>query len=256
MSDEIDEDLLKELGDLGGDSTGGSLDATPFDEIGGASSAASKSGGRSRLVGLFALLLGIVGSLAMVVFAVVSIRFGFSASGSVDRAMEPVEVAFDRMEARIDETDDLIDRDGLDPDRVDELQARADGLVDVATSAHQVFETIEDHPIYSVLPAELSTLGNALGEFEDSANRVDTRLGSASNGTLLRTEVVEDVAGELDDMQSRVSDVRSMMVDAAASLRRWIRLGSLLGFLGSLWGLWGQVQLAKRGWRGFRGRNP
>lgn len=257
MSDEIDEDLLKELGDLGGDVDGGALDTTPFDEIGtaGTTVAATKRGGRSRIVGLLALLLGVIGCALAAIFAVMSIRFGFGASDTVDRAMQPVEMSFDRLEARIDETDDLVNRNGTEPDRVEELQARADSLRDVATGVHQVYDQIENHPIYSLLPADLSPLGDALEGFEQSAESIDDRLGSTSNGTLLGTNVVSGVSDELDDMQGRVSGVRAMLTDAADSLRRWIRIGSLLGFLGSLWGLWGQFQLAKRGWRGFRGRD-
>lgn len=267
MSDEIDPDLLGELTDPGGlDSTG--LDATGLDSTGldststdldpTATSAGSGStggpGARSRLVGLLALLLGIVGSLLMVVLAALSIRFGFGASGTVDRVMEPIHVSFDRMEARIDQTDDLVDREAIAPDRIDELQARVDGLVDVSTSAHELFATIDDHPVYGLLPAELSTLGNDLADFEGSATTIDSQLGNASNGDTVSASVANAVADELDGLQSRVTGVRETISDAAASLRRWLRFGSLLGFLGSLWGLWGQVSLAKRGWRGFRGR--
>ena len=272
MSDEIDNDLLKELGDLG-EGSGEVTGSTALDEPGfletestgtglaetgtrtkSGTTTKGPGGGRSRIFGVIALLAGIIGSLAMVLFAALFIRFGFAASDTVDRAMEPVEVGIDRMEARIDETDDLVDRDGIEPDRIEELQARADGLVDVATGAHQGFEAIEDHPVYSVLPAELSSLGDALDQFETSATTVDSLLGTASNGDTLPDAAVAGVADELDSMQSRVSDVRSMLSDAASSLRRWIRIGALLGVLGSLWGLWGQLQLMRRGWRGTRGR--
>jgi hypothetical protein len=265
MSDEIDQDLLKELGDLGGDGTGGALDPSldpalldpASEDLGGSrtATAPSRSGGRSRIAGLLALVLGIVGSLLMVVLAVLSIRMGFRASGTVDRAMEPVEVAFDRMEARIDEADDLVNRVGTDPDGVDELQARVDSLVDVTTGADQVFASVESHPLYRLLPAELSPLGDALGDFTDSANNVDELLGDTSNGTLLTPAVVDGVADQVDGMQSRVTSARTLLLDAATSLRRWIRIGSFLGFLGSLWGLWAQIQLARRGWRGSRGRD-
>lgn len=256
MSDEIDQDLLKELGDLGIESPEGDGSLEPGgsgDAIGTAAGPSSKEG-PSRVAGLAALLLGVIGALVMIVFGFASIRFGFSASDTVDRTMEPIEVSFDRMETRIDETDDLIGREGIDPDRIDELRARTDGLVDVSTAAHQGFEAIEDHPIYSLLPAELSTLGSNLADFEASAMTIDSRLGSANNGDQLSDGVTRAVSDELDDMQSRVSGGRELFLDAASSLKRWIRIGSLLGLIGSLWGLWGQISLAKRGWRGFRGR--
>jgi hypothetical protein len=201
-----------------------------------------------------ALLLGLVGILIVLVFALASIRFGFTASDTVDRAMEPIEFSFDRLETRIDETDDLVGPDGIDPDRIDELQARVDGMVDVSTAAHQGFESVEDHPVYGLLPAEISDLGAMLAEFEASANTIDSRLGSASNGQQLSDPAVQAVSDELDDMQSRVSGGRELFGDARSSLRRWIRLGAFLGLLGALWGLWGQISLTKRGFRGLRSR--
>ncbi len=259
MSDEIDQDLLKELGETGSDGELpdlGSVDIETKLGDGGmvVETPSVRSRARPRLVGLLALLLGVIGSVIMVFTAALVIRLGFTASDTVDRLMEPVEVSFDRMEARIDETDDLVDREGIVDDRVDELQARVDGLVDVSTGAHQVFETIEDHPVYGFLPAELSTLGEALADFETAANTIDDRLGTATNGDRIEGPAAAAVADQLDGMQSRVSEVRELISSAASSLRWWIRFGALLGFLGSLWGLWGQISLARRGWRGFRGR--
>lgn len=216
----------------------------------------SGPGARSRIVGLVALLLGLIGSLLMLALAALVIRFGVTASDTVDRAMEPVEVAFDRLEGRIDQTDDLVDRDGIVSERIDELQARVDGMVDVSTSAHQGFEAVQDHPIYSLLPAELSTLGDQLQTFEESSVEIDRLLGTSQSGDTISPAVATGVADQLDQMQGRVSDVRDNITSAASSLRRWIRIGSFLGFLGSLWGFWGQVCLTKRGWRAFRGRRP
>lgn len=247
MSDEIDPDLLKEL-DLDGP-VGGDLGESSPDGIGGPTPDRP-----SRFVGLLALLLGVIGVLVMAIFAIASIRIGFAASDTVDRAMEPVESAIDRMEARIDESDDLVNRSGIDSSRVDELQARVDGLVDVSTGAHQGFEAVDDHPVYRWLPAALSTLGDELAGFESSAERIDSLLGSSSGGQTVAASAVSGIADELDDMQARVSGLRAMITDAESSLRRWIRLGSFLGLIGSLWGLWGQISLAKRGWKGFRGR--
>jgi hypothetical protein len=258
MADETGEDLSKIMEDLDlGES--GNLESSPGGILGdsataASSGAASGSGARSRIVGLIALLLGIIGSLLMVVVAAVIIRFGFTASDTVDRAMEPVEVSFTRMEDRIDQTDDLVDREGIVPDRIDELQARVDGLVDVSTAAHQGFEAVEDHPVYGLLPTEFSSLGDQLGTFEESSLEIDRLLGSAENGDTISDAAASGVADQLDSMQGKVREVRESITSAADSLRRWIRLGSLLGFLGSLWGLWGQISLAKRGWRGFRGR--
>ena len=59
---------------------------------------------------------------------------------------------------------------------------------------------------------------------------------------------------EIDGMQSSVLDAREDLDDAKSSLRSWLRIGGLLGFLVSLWGLWSQVALGRRGWRGLRNR--
>ncbi|MEM7321629.1 MAG: hypothetical protein AAF531_00965 [Actinomycetota bacterium] len=252
MADESGEDLSKLMEELELDGVDGALGDASEESVVGAESAGP--GGRERVIGLIALLLGIIGSLITIVFAAVVIRFGFTASDTVDRAMEPIEVSFDRLEDRIDQTDDLVDRDGIVPDRIDELQARVDGLVDVSTAAHQGFEAVQDHPVYSLLPAEFSSLGERLGAFEESSLEIDRLLDDAENGDTITAAAATGVADQLDSMQGRVSEVREAITSAASSLRRWIRLGSFLGFLGALWGLWGQVSLAKRGWRGFRGR--
>lgn len=252
MSDDIEKELLKDLEELGIDPSAGDASVEP-----GATAdvaATGSAGGRSRLAGLLALILGVLGVLVSLVFGFASIRLGFSASNTVEQAMEPIELSFDRMETRIDETDDLVARDGIDSDRIDELRARVDGLVDVANGAQQGYGAIEDHPVYNLLPADLSTLGSALTDFVTSAETIDSRLGSAGDGDELPQAAVTAISDELDDMQSRVSGARDALDDAGSSLRRWIRIGSFLGLLGSLWGLWGQISLAKRGWRGFRGR--
>ncbi|MGI9599208.1 MAG: hypothetical protein ACR2QK_23795 [Acidimicrobiales bacterium] len=267
MSDEIDRDLLPDPGESA-DTDGaesGSLDPVTLDPdlfpeadlTGGTPTTvpdSKRSAARSRLGGLLALALGVLGSALMLLLAAVVIRFGFTASDTVDRVMEPVRVSFDRMETRIDETDDLVDRDGIESDEIDELQARVDGLVDISTGAHQVFEAVEDHPVYRFLPAELSTLGDALAEFEESSLSIDATLGDVESGDSVDAATAGQVADELDGMQGRVSDVRDLISSAASSLRRWIRFASFLGFLGALWGLWGQTLLARRGWRGSRGR--
>ncbi len=269
MSDDIEKELLKDLEELGIDPAGGDSSVEPATDTTtdtatttatttptstSTSTGAGSPDRPSRVAGLLALILGMVGVLVSLVFGFYALRLGISTSSTVDQAMEPIEVSFDRMETRIDETDDLVAQDGIDGDRIDELQARVDGLVDVANGAQQGFQAIEDHPVYSLLPADLSTLGSSLSDFVTSAEDIDERLGSASDGDELPQAAATAISDELDDMQSWVSGARDAFDDAESSLRQWIRIGSFLGFLGSLWGLWGQVSLAKRGWRGFRGR--
>ncbi len=248
MSDEIDQ-LLEGTGE-GGEGDPGELTG-PGAEGGGPAVGAEAGGPRRRLIGLLAMVAGIVGTLLAVIMAAISIRAGFTASDTVDRAMQPVVVAFDRLDDRIDQTDDLVSDNGIDPDRLGELGARVDGLVDVSSGAHQGFEAVDDHPLYRLLPAELSKLSEALAGFEESAVTIDDALGESTTVSPAATKRISD---ELNAMQARVSEVRLLRSDAATSLRRWVRFGALLAFIGSLWVLWGQITLARRGWRGFRAR--
>lgn len=205
----------------------------------------------SRLVGLLALILGVIGALLALVAAFLFLRLLFGASDTATAALEPVASSFERLEERIDQTDDLVDREGIPADRMDELRARVDGMVDVSSAARQGFVAVDDHPLYRLLPAELPALGDALAGFQTSAETIDESLGA---GPSVRPAVAASVAEELDEMQADVSDTRSRIADATTSLRRWLRLGAFLGLLLSLWGLWGQVVLARRGWRGTRAR--
>lgn len=202
-----------------------------------------------RFGGALALILGVIGVLLALVLAFAALRMLFGASGRVDDAMAPVTSAFDRLEERIDEADDLIDRRGIDEEQVGELRARVDGLVDLADAADRGLEAIEDHPVYGLLPADLSGLGDSLDRFSASAAAIDESLGSSPT---VRSAAAAAMADEINGMQDRVTDARTTIDDAASSLRTWIRIGGLVGFLIALWMLWSQVVLARRGWRGVR----
>lgn len=204
-----------------------------------------------RLVGLLAMVLGILGCLIALFLAFSSLRLLFGASDRADDAMDPLIASVDRLEDRIDQADDLADREGIEPDRVAELRARVDGLVDITSGAERSFAAIDDHPIYTLLPADLDPLGRALDRFSTSAGVIDETMGSSPT---VRPASAAVIADELDGMQSAVRGTRGTVDDALSSLRRWLRIGGLLGFLASLWGLWSQVALARRGWRGFRNR--
>lgn len=222
-----------------------STDWTPIDDQ------PAEGGPRRRIGGLVALLLGGVGIVSALVLAFLALRLLFGASGTVDDLMGPVEAAVDRMDDRIDQTDDLIDRRGIDQEQVGELRARVDGLVDLTTSAAQSFESVEGHPVYGLLPADLSGLGDTLDGYATSAAAIDESLGSSPT---VRTAAAAAMADEIDDMQDRVTDARDAVDDAASSLRTWLRIGGLLGLLIALWFLWSQWVFARRGWRGFLNR--
>lgn len=204
-----------------------------------------------RVIGLLATLLGVLGCLIALYLAFTSLRVLFGASDRADNAMAPVVASFDRLEERIDQADDLVDRQGVDADELPELRARIDGLVDVATSADRSFEAIDDQALYSLLPADLDPLGASLDRFRTSAELVDETLGTS---TTVRAAAAATMADEIDTMQGSVSSAGERLDEATSSLRSWLRIGGLLGLLASLWGLWSQVALARRGWRGIRNR--
>lgn len=252
MGDETDQDKndngltpeeIEALGDLDLGEAEGGTGVVPAE-------VAPSSAGR-RLVGTVATVLGLVGVVVSVVLAVLGLRLLFTASSVADRAMSPIEAAFDRLEQRIDETDDLIDRQGVDAADGPELRARVDGLVDVASLANRGFETIDGHPLYRFLPADLAPLGESLASFEESAVAVDEQMGP---GGSVRATAATRMADQIDGMQGRVTEARDRLDGATSSLRSWLRLGGLIGFLMALWGLWAQWSLVRRGWRGFRNR--
>lgn len=221
------------------------------DEPASAADGAGGVGFGRRLVGLVAILLGVLGCLVALFLAFSSLRLLVGASHRADDAIAPVISSFDRLEERIDQADDLIDRQGIEDERVGVLRARVDGLVDISTGAQQSFDAIDGHPIYSLLPADLAPLGDALDRFAASATAIDASMGSSPT---VRPASAAAIADELDSMQGSVTDTRDRLDDATSSLRRWLRIGGLLGFLASLWALWAQVTLARRGGRGIRNR--
>ncbi|MEL6985466.1 MAG: hypothetical protein AAFO29_23750, partial [Actinomycetota bacterium] len=189
---EIDnEDLeLPDL-DLGDESL--VLTETGDGPLDGAGEAAAGGSFGRRLVGLLATALGVLGCLIALYLAFTSLRVLFGASDRADNAMAPVITAFDRMEERIDQTDDLVDRQGIDAEELPELRARVDGLVDVATSADRSFDDIDDRALYNLLPADLDPLGDALDRFRTSAELVDETLGTS---TTVRAEAAATMADE------------------------------------------------------------
>lgn len=211
--------------------------------------------GRRRLVGALALLLGTVGSVLSVVAALSSIVVGFGAGDNVDRLMAPIEANVDRLEVRVDQTDDLIAPSGAAAGSRAELEARVDGLVDLSTAASQAFATVDDHPLYGRLPVNIDELGESLAAFEQEATTIETELESAGTSGLT-AQNARVMAEGLNTMQSSFSIVEDQIEAASGSQTSWTRLGSFAGFVLSLWSLWAQTWLARHGWRSVRGLDP
>lgn len=209
---------------------------------------------RARLIGFLAVILGIVGIVLSVVALFLVLRIGFGVTSAVDNLLEPVSATIDRLETRIDQADDAVDRDGVMPEQMPELRARSEGLLDVTGSAVDLFTAARDHPMYRWLPAELSALESSLGDYADGASRIEEVVDRTADGDGLSAADSSTVAAEIDTLQAGVVDVRQAVDEAARSLRRWIRIGAFFGFLGALWGSWAQFCLARRGLRAVRGK--
>lgn len=209
---------------------------------------------RKRFVGFIGLILGALGILIALVSAVLVLRLLFVATSTVERLFEPLDAAIDRVESGVDLADDVADRDGVAPEAIGELEARADGLVDATVAANDIFDSIQNHPLYGLLPADLASLDAMLGKFETSAAAIDDSVASRTSVDAGLGPVNGAVVSDgIDDLQARVAEVRELRDDGARSLRRWLRVGALVGFLLTLWGLWAQICLARRGMRGVRG---
>jgi hypothetical protein len=217
----------------------------------------AKRGGRigPRLVGITAVLLGLIGSALSMVAAFASVAVGFGAGDGADRLVAPIEITVNRLEIRVDQVDDLVTPSGATAGSQAELEARVDGLVDLATAASQAFATIDDHPVYGRLPVNIDELGESLATLDEGAMTVEVEMESADTSGLAARNV-QVMSEQLNTMQGSFSTVQAHVDAADGSLTSWIRLGSLTGFFASLWSLWAQTWLARRGWRGLRGLNP
>lgn len=211
-----------------------------------------KAGVASRFGGLIATLLGLVGILLSIAMLWFVFRLAIGASSTADELADPIRSSVDRLEDRIDETDDLVGRGGIQAQNMNELRARADSLADLSAGARRGFSLIEDHPIYGQLPAEMSELDSALQGFETSSSRITELVGQP--GDQIETASADEVGDELNAMQSKVSDIQSVIDSATSSLKTWLRLGAFAGIGLALWSLWAQFCLLRRGLRGLRGQ--
>lgn len=203
-----------------------------------------------RLAGTLAAVLGLLGCLLSFALLAIAIRSGFLASDVADTTAEPLTAAVDRLETRIDQADDLIDRDGVSGPEFSELQARLDGLADTSASASQAFSAIDDHILYRWLPIDKSELSMSLADFKQGA---DESVGIATTADSLSAVEAGRIGDRINGMQTSVSGTGDLIESTVDSLTNWIRVSALAGFLLALWSLWAQTSLMKRGWRGMRG---
>jgi hypothetical protein len=213
----------------------------------------TRGGARRRAVGVLALLLGVAGVLASLGAAALVARTGFGATRAADRLLEPVAEQIGVVETRIDQADDAVDREGMATALMPELRARSEGLVDVTASARDTAATLRDHPIYGLLPADLDPLTASVDGFADGASRIEQVVAATAGNQELTGADASIVADELNTLQAGVAGAREAIDGATRSLKRWIRIGALVGVLISLWSCWAQFCLARRGFRATRG---
>lgn len=207
-----------------------------------------------RLAGLLALVLGVVGVGASIVVGALILWAGITASSTVDEMVAPLAETIERVETRIDQADDAVDRDGIDADRMPELRARAEGLADVGIALQGLAVAITEHPVYGRLPADLAGLGAATDDLAGRTGRINELVSGTTDGRALPARTASEVTDELNTLQDDMTDLGDTLDDAAGSLKSWLRIGSLLGVVAAAWSGWAQVSLIRRGLRGLRGQ--
>jgi|GEM_PF-6396269 len=194
----------------------------------------------SRIRGIVALTLGVIGSLLAISSLVASILFILGANNIVDGVEERITEPIDRVDGRIADTAAALSGIGGG-----ELNARLASIADQATSAEDALEAITEHPLYSRIPVDTAALEDRLESVADQAGQlldapVDEQPSDADR---------ERIGGLLDEVAEPLDGVEQVVQDAADSLRFWIRLSGLAFVLLSLWGLWAQLSLARGGRR-------
>lgn len=247
-------DLASASTDLDLDLSDGPTPATRIDASSEPVAAVTRTGLGigGRLAGLVAFVLGLLGCVLALALLAVSVRLVFSASGIADTAAAPLNNAVTRLETRIDQADDLVDRDGVSGAQMSELRARADGLADSAAAVEQSFAAIDNHVLYRWLPIDKDALSGRLDQFSVGSSEITSTMASAGSG--LSATAAESAGERINSMQTAVSSVDDLIDSTVDSLTSWIRVAGLAGLLLSLWNLWAQISLLKRGWRGLRGR--
>ncbi|MDH5521326.1 MAG: hypothetical protein OEZ14_12430, partial [Acidimicrobiia bacterium] len=109
---------------------------------------------------------------------------------------------------------------------------------------------IDNHVLYRWLPIDKSELSSSLADFEQGA---DESVGIALTADSLTSTQAGRIGERINTMQTSVSGTSDLVDSTVSSLKSWIRLSALGGFVLSLWLLWAQISLMKRGWRGVRG---
>ena len=216
----------------------------------------SRGGFGRRLLGLIATVLGLAGCLLSLAVAVVMLRFGLAAGDAADGLIEPISSSVDQLETRVDQTDDLVGRSGVDAGDLDLLSARADGLADLSDGVQRSFSAISDHPIYRWLPVELDSLQSVLGDIEESSSSIASAARSGADNGRIPANDANRISEEVNQLQAGFGNVRGVVEEAKDSLTSWIRLATLAGVALALWSLWAQSWLLRRGWRAILGHAP
>lgn len=198
----------------------------------------------ARLRGSLAITLGVVGSLLALATAVAAILFVVGANNIVDDVGNRITQPIDRVDALVEQTSA-----GLPDFTSGELNARLENIADQAGSAETALDTITEHPLYSRVPVDVSSLEDRL---RSAAERAE-ELGEIANDDVSDADR-SLVDGLLDDVAAPLDDVEAVVENTTDSLRFWIRLSGLAFLALSLWTLWAQISLARHGRRAWSNR--
>lgn len=226
----------------------------PFDRTPTVTVGSKKKGGgaKRRLGGMLAALLGLAGCVLGLALVFLGGRTLIGASDTADGLLDPVATSIDRMDVRIDQADDLVNRVGAEPV---ELRARVDGLVDVVGGTSLAYSALGNSPIYGLVPE--TDLAGTLADFQSSADEIDQTMALAAgtgNGDGLDDTSAATVAERINNMQGQMTALQDQLDQTRSSFTRWLRLGGLAVMALGLWSLWAQYCLLRRGMRGLAGR--
>lgn len=204
--------------------------------------------GKRRIVrGTLALTFGLVGAVVAIAVAIGSVWYGFYATRTVDRVVDRISAPIDRVENRLVEVENSVES----AEDLPALRARVSSLTEAATSATSSLSAITDNPLYGQLPIDTDGLDARIDNLSDAAERLDASV-SGDNLESAKGPIAKEIESAHDELDAS----RSMLSDVGDSLKRWLRISAVGGFVLAIWGFFGQLGLARWGRHLQRGYSP
>lgn len=187
------------------------------------------------------MTFGLVGALVSVAVAVGSVWYGFAATRTVDRVVERISAPIDRVENRLVELEDSVDT----AEDLPALRARVSSVTEAAAGVTSSLNTITDNPLYDRLPIDTDGLETRLDNLSESAENLNATVNGGDGSTIEAAK--GPIATEIDKAQDELESSRSMLSDVGDSLKQWLRISAVGGFVLAIWGFFGQLGLARWG---------